>query len=158
MNNKKGFDLAPVARVGAKLLAFCRTAAEVWLQRNHRTGVSITASAEQPSGSSTFPSLDHLKRKERYQIAPGFPWILDPQLRRQAIVGAAVGLLIRQTVPSKKWSIESNSVNIKKVIEHFGKTPAGVTVVSVTGAQLKATQSYPRYMCALLAAALCYSP
>ena len=55
MNNKKGFDLAPVARVGAKLLAFCRTAAGVWLQRKHRSGVSITASAEQPSGSSTFP-------------------------------------------------------------------------------------------------------
>ena len=28
----------------------------------------------------------------------------------------------------------------------------------MTGAQLKATESYPRYMCALLAAALCYSP
>ena len=112
--------------------------------------MSFSASAEQPSGSSTKMGLAFLTTEQQSGIKAGLPWMINPDIKRVTVAGPAVGLKFKGRLVSKRWSFETTNKNLRKVLGKFSRVPMDCRPVSVRGKALKLTENYPAFLARLI--------
>ena len=156
-NHARGIDLSETREMGKAHLDFTRDLHKAFSGRDFDPGVEKSRSHEQASGASVI--LDG-------GGSENWPWALGPQSERVPVSGCAVGLLFpdacgHEQPCAKSWTFESDAAGLLAVLRRFRCSHDHVHVPTLSfrggrkGVGTKATEEYPPYLGALLAAALC---
>ena len=163
INASRGVDLRRTSEEGLATLALSRQLHVAWrdaAQRHPR--VAFSSSHEQAAGCSTAHALRWTPRRRCAGVGTGFPWAVGARVPRTTVRGCAVGMkgVKPDEMARKAWTFETDNALLLRVLRCYSRCPGcashapTINERGVRGVGTRATERYPSFLGALLAASV----